>query len=68
MHGIWRCREGAGGKGCDLSLLICDDMPRVPVFLIQLTSELESQSREEKVGDCRPEGFCCSMQESFWTV
>ena len=67
VHG-W-CGEGTGGKGCGLTRWPCDDVsPMWPVFLIQLTRELESHSRDEKVGDCLPEGLCCRIQESFWTV
>lgn len=40
-----------------LSLLREFEIPSVPVFLIQLASELGSQSREEKVGECLPDGF-----------
>lgn len=48
--------------------LVLYDRPRVPVFLIQFAREMGSQSREQKVGDCLPDGFCCRMQESFCTV
>lgn len=40
-------------------------MPNVPVFLIQLANEFGSQSREEKVGECLPDGFCCNMHDNF---
>jgi hypothetical protein len=57
----------ARGGGGGYSLLACN-IPRVPVFLIQFAKELGSQSREEKVGECLPDGFCCSMHESLCIV
>lgn len=37
-------------------------------FLIQFIREVGSRSREEKVGDWRPDGLCWRMHESFCTA
>ncbi len=41
---------------------------KVPVLLIQLAREEGKRSREEKVGDCLPDGLCWRIQDSFSTA
>ena len=42
--------------------------PRFPVFLILLAREVGRRSKEEKIGDWRPEGRCWRIQESLNTA
>lgn len=65
---VFWAAEGAGFAATVGSSLLACKIPRVPVFLIQFAKELGSQSREEKVGECLPDGFCCSIHDSLWIV
>ena len=67
VHGYVFVTSFGDCGGCGLSLQPCKT-PRVPVFLIQLARELGSQSKEENVGECLPEGFCCSIHDNFCII